>query len=99
MVYTKEKVEESLRSLEHDWKVRNGNGSIWCEFVFADFDEAIRFVNKVAEISNKEDHHPDIDIRYNKVTIALSTHSEGGVTEKDATFAVDIEKALKTKGF
>ena len=41
------------------------------------------FVNKVADAANAADHHPDITINYNRVTLTLSTHSEGGLTEKD----------------
>ena len=52
-------------------------------FEFDDFAQAIEFVNGVAEIADDDDHHPDIDIRYNKVRLALSTHSEGGVTDLD----------------
>ena len=52
-------------------------------FEFDDFSQAVEFVNGVAEIAEEEDHHPDIDLRYNKVRIALSTHSEGGLTEMD----------------
>ncbi|MEI9897987.1 MAG: 4a-hydroxytetrahydrobiopterin dehydratase [Chthoniobacter sp.] len=46
-------------------------------FEFDDFSQAIEFVNGVAEIAEEDDHHPDIDIRYSKVTLRLSTHSEG----------------------
>ena len=52
-------------------------------FEFDDFTQAMDFVNSVAEIAEEDDHHPNIDIRYNKVRLALSTHSEGGLTEKD----------------
>ena len=56
-------------------------------FVFADFLKAIIFLNQVATEAEKINHHPDIDIRYNKVKITLSTHSEGGTTEKDLVLA------------
>ena len=59
-------------------------------FEFDDFTQAIEFVNGVAEIADEEDHHPDIDVRYNKVRIALSTHSEGGLTELDFEVAEKI---------
>ena len=52
-------------------------------FEFDDFTEAIDFVNAVAEVSEDEEHHPDIDIRYKRVTLTYSTHSEGGLTAKD----------------
>ena len=59
-------------------------------FEFDDFSQAIEFVNGVAEIAEEDDHHPEIDIRYNKVRIALSTHNEGGLTEMDFEVAEKI---------
>ena len=60
-------------------------------FEFDDFSQAIEFVNGVAEIAEEDDHHPDIDIRYNKVRLALSTHSEGGLTDLDFELAEKID--------
>lgn len=60
-------------------------------FEFDDFSQAIEFVNGVAEIAEEEDHHPEIDIRYNKVKVALSTHSEGGLTDLDFELAEKID--------
>jgi 4a-hydroxytetrahydrobiopterin dehydratase len=54
------------------------------------FLDAIAFVNRVAELAEAADHHPDIDIRWNKVTLTLSTHSEGGLTAKDFDLAKQI---------
>ena len=56
-------------------------------FEFDDFADAIDFVNSVAEVADEEEHHPDIDIRWNKVTLVLSTHSEGGLTHNDLELA------------
>ena len=56
-------------------------------FKFADFVAAMKFVNAVADIAEQADHHPDIDIRWNKVTLALTTHSAGGLTENDFALA------------
>jgi 4a-hydroxytetrahydrobiopterin dehydratase len=57
------------------------------QFTFRGFLPAIDFVNRVARNAEKNDHHPDIDIRWNKVTLTLSTHSEGGLTGKDFSLA------------
>lgn len=57
----------------------------------ASFPEAIRFVGRVADLAEAADHHPDIDIRYRKVRLVLSTHSEGGVTAKDLDLAGRID--------
>ena len=61
------------------------------EYKFADFVAAMAFVNKVADRAEAANHHPDIDIRWNKVRLALSTHSEGGLTPKDFALAHEIE--------
>jgi len=60
-------------------------------YVFTDFNESMGFVTRVAIASEKADHHPDIDIRWNKVTLTLSTHSEGGITTKDLDLADAID--------
>ena len=60
-------------------------------FEFDDFSQAIEFVNGVAEIAEEDDHHPEIDIRYNKVKLALSTHSENGLTDLDFELAEKID--------
>jgi 4a-hydroxytetrahydrobiopterin dehydratase len=57
------------------------------KFEFAGFMGAIGFVNRVARAAERADHHPDIDVRWNKVTLTLSTHSEGGLTAKDFSMA------------
>jgi 4a-hydroxytetrahydrobiopterin dehydratase len=56
-----------------------------------DFVRAMGFVNSVALLAEKANHHPDIDIRWNTVTLTLSTHSEGGLTDKDFNLAKEIE--------
>ena len=60
-------------------------------FEFEDFAEAIGFVNRVALAAEKADHHPDIDIRWNKVTLTLSTHSAKALTKRDTDLAGTIE--------
>jgi len=60
-------------------------------FEFDDFAQAVDFVNAVAEIAEEEEHHPDIDIRWNKVKLMLSTHSEGGLTDLDFLLARKID--------
>lgn len=72
------------------------NNSIQKQFQFKDFIEALSFVNAVGMEAEKMDHHPDILMfGWNKVKITLSTHSEGGVTEKDFQSAIKIEERLK----
>lgn len=81
-------IETALKNLD-GWN--STDGDIRKEFKFADFIEAMVFVNNVAELAEEAGHHPDIDIRYNKVVLALVTHDEGGVTAKDVELARQIE--------
>jgi 4a-hydroxytetrahydrobiopterin dehydratase len=60
-------------------------------FEFDDFTAAIDFVNAVAEISEEQEHHPDIDVRYNHVKLSIHTHSKGGLTELDFQLAERID--------
>jgi 4a-hydroxytetrahydrobiopterin dehydratase len=59
-------------------------------FEFRDFRQALAFVNRVGALAEAAGHHPDIDVRYNVVTLALTTHDAGGLTEKD----FDLARAL-----
>lgn len=79
-----------------EWK--GSSDTLWRIYQFPDFKQAVAFVNRVAEIAEAANHHPDIDIRYNKVTIGLTTHDEGGVTEKDIDEAGRIEAAAGQSG-
>ncbi|MCX6120124.1 MAG: 4a-hydroxytetrahydrobiopterin dehydratase [Ignavibacteriales bacterium] len=67
------------------------------KFEFADFACAIGFVISVAIVAERANHHPDIDIRWNKITFSLSTHSEGGITGKDISLAKKIDSLLQGK--
>jgi 4a-hydroxytetrahydrobiopterin dehydratase len=67
-------------------------------FQFRDFLTGIDFVSAVAKAADAADHHPDIDIRYTKVTCALSTHSAGGITQKDLDMARKIDRAQESMG-
>jgi len=72
------------------WQIESGE--LVKTFPFKDFVTAIGFVNRVGEAAEAAGHHPDIDIRYNKVRLALVTHSAGGLTEKDFDLAAKAEK-------
>ena len=87
-VLSPEMVQEKLRSLPH-WKLEDKE--IVRRFDFPDFVAAIAFVNQVAEKAEKAGHHPDIDIRYNKVRLALVSHDKGGLTERDMKMAQSID--------
>ncbi len=76
------------------WKVENGE--LARTAVFADFQRAMEFVNRVAGLAEAAGHHPDIDIRYNKVRLGLTTHDARGITQKDIHLALEIERNLQT---
>ena len=82
---TLEQLQTKLPELA-DWSLV-GDDALQRTYRFENFIEAIAFVNRVAELAEELQHHPDIMIRYNKVTLTLSTHDAGGVTEKDFNFA------------
>ncbi len=87
-----EEIEQRLDEIG-DWE-REGN-EIQKIFEFDDFASAIRFVNDVAKLADRYDHHPDMDIRYNRVKLTLTTHSEGGITGIDFDLAADIEQSIE----
>ena len=64
----------------------------------ASFPDAVAFVVRIGFFAEKADHHPDLDIRWRTVRVALSTHSEGGITEKDFALAREIEGAATATG-
>lgn len=71
-----------------DW--RQSADTIIRTFKFADFGDSMVFVNRVAALAEDANHHPDIDIRYDKVTLALSSHDAGGLTKKDFKLAKEV---------
>jgi 4a-hydroxytetrahydrobiopterin dehydratase len=77
------------------WKLQGGK--LIREWTFRDFVEAMAFVNRVAAVAEAAGHHPDIDIRYNKVVLGLISHDAGGITGRDAAMASRIDKELETK--
>lgn len=85
---TDDAVSERLGGLP-DWAVQNG--ALAKTFAFADFVQAMQFVNRLAVAAEAAQHHPDIDIRYSKVTVALVTHDSGGITEKDFAIAQEAD--------
>lgn len=72
------------------WEVRDG--TISKTYVLADFASAIGFVASVGVVAERAFHHPDIDLRYRRVTISLTTHDEGGLTRKDTDLAARIDR-------
>ncbi len=87
-VLNQEEIEAALAELG-DWGL--------CEealvktFRFADFAAAIEFVERVAEVAERRQHHPDIDVRFNKVTLRLRSHDAGAITRRDVDLARELD--------
>ncbi len=77
------------------WKKQEGR--LVKKFDLGSFRDSIVFVNRVATLADEAAHHPDIDIRYDRVTVGLSTHDAGGITEKDLEMAEKIDFATSTR--
>lgn len=85
-----------------DWLAeRNGwsrrGDTLTKTYAFPAFRDSIVFVNRVATLADQADHHPDIDIRYDRVRIGLSTHDAGGITGKDTALAEKIDFATSNR--
>lgn len=89
-LFSENEINKRLSSLEGWGQEEN---QIVKQFKFKNFVESMGFVTQVAILAERVDHHPDILIEYSKVTITLSTHSEGGLTEKDFNLANEIQEA------
>jgi 4a-hydroxytetrahydrobiopterin dehydratase len=86
--FSQQEVATHLPSLP-DWKIEGGE--LTRSFSFQDFLLALDFVNRVGRLAEEAGHHPDIDIRYNRVRLALVTHDQGGLTEKDFSLAAKVD--------
>jgi len=84
---TEQQLEQALTALPN-WALKNGE--LIQERTFKDFVAAVAFVNDVAQVAEAAGHHPDIDIRYNRVRLALVTHDAGGITQNDTALAQKI---------
>jgi 4a-hydroxytetrahydrobiopterin dehydratase len=84
-------VNERVQTLE-GWRV--DGQSIVKQYTFAGFPEAVRFVGRLVPGAEEADHHPDVTINYKRVTLSYSTHSEGGLTEKDFAGAAAADQLV-----
>jgi 4a-hydroxytetrahydrobiopterin dehydratase len=85
-----EQVQEFLRN-DPEWALEDG--MLVRFWTFSDFVEAMAFVNRVAHLAENAGHHPDIDIRYNRVKLALVSHDAGGITARDVAMATQLGAA------
>jgi 4a-hydroxytetrahydrobiopterin dehydratase len=82
-------LESALRRVP-EW--RRAGKAIRRTFAFKDFVAALRFVNRAGKLAEAAWHHPDIDIRWNRVTLTLATHDAGGLTRKDFALARQFDR-------
>lgn len=87
--FSPQEAQARLASLT-GWKIESGE--LVKTFQFKDFFASLHFVNRVGELAELAGHHPDIDIRYNRVRLALITHDAGGLTEKDFNLAAQAQQ-------
>lgn len=93
--FTEEQITQAMARVPH-WK--RESLEITRTFTFKNFRDSLAFVVHVGLLAERADHHPDIDIRYSSVLLHLSTHSAGGLTEKDFTMAESIDKVASAMG-
>jgi 4a-hydroxytetrahydrobiopterin dehydratase len=84
---------QSKSAMIPEWKSIKKDTAITRTYTFPNFRSSLAFAQFVGELAEAANHHPDIDIRYNKVTLVLSTHDAGGLTEKD----FDLAKAIDSR--
>ncbi len=88
-----EDIQINLKSIP-DWSLQDGE--IVRTFAFQSFVQSLQFVNRVGELAESAGHHPDIDVRYDKVRLALVSHDAGGLTDKDFSLASGCDKIYST---
>lgn len=79
------------------WDLGSDGASIFREFKFRDFKENLAFVNKVAEVAEAEGHHPDFEIRWNRLKVTLSTHAIKGLSENDFIMAAKVDRLFESR--
>jgi 4a-hydroxytetrahydrobiopterin dehydratase len=84
---------EAVLAEQPEWRLESG--ALVRDWTFQDFVEAMAFVNRVAELAEEANHHPDIDIRYNKVRLALVSHDAGGITKRDSGMVARVGRILQ----
>ncbi len=87
---SREEASRRISSLT-GWHISEGGKELEKSYEFPDFKSALAFVNRVGELAEAENHHPDIELKWGKVDIELSTHSAGGITDKDISLASKID--------
>jgi 4a-hydroxytetrahydrobiopterin dehydratase len=85
---------DDLLASQPQWRMEDGK--LIRDWTFKDFNGAMAFVNQVAELAEAAGHHPDIDVRYNKVRLGLISHDAGGISDRDAKMAAMLSSNFRT---
>jgi 4a-hydroxytetrahydrobiopterin dehydratase len=93
----KKDIDELLKQLKSPWEVI-ATERIQRDFIFPDFKEALAFVNRIGAVAESEGHHPDIYLSWGEVSVELTTHAIGGLSENDFIVARKIEELYDGKG-
>jgi 4a-hydroxytetrahydrobiopterin dehydratase len=88
---TADQAEAFLKHLHADWSLSSDARHIARTFAFKNFYQTISFVNAVAHVANREDHHPDLEVSYNRCRVSYTTHAIGGLSENDFICAAKVD--------
>jgi len=91
---TQDEARDMLSQLNNDWQLQAEPAEIQRTAAFKNYYQTIAFVNALAWIAHQEDHHPDIEVSYNRCVIRYSTHAIGGLSENDFICAAKIDALL-----
>jgi 4a-hydroxytetrahydrobiopterin dehydratase len=92
---SKDEIESKIADLDNGWELKDGK--IVKSFQFSSFMDAIEFVNEIARISERLDHHPIITINWKTVKLSLKSFDVDAITKRDISLAEEIEKVIKSK--
>jgi 4a-hydroxytetrahydrobiopterin dehydratase len=87
-------IESLLAKLDPGWTLGTGGATIHRSFSFRNYHETMAFVNAVAWVAHREDHHPDLEVGYSRCLATFSTHAVGGLTENDFICAAKVDALL-----
>ncbi|MDF1759190.1 MAG: 4a-hydroxytetrahydrobiopterin dehydratase [Coxiellaceae bacterium] len=89
---TPEQVKEYMKNLSDDWQVNEDFTEIQCDYKFKDYYHTMAFVNAIAWMAHKENHHPDLEVGYGHCLVRYSTHAINGLSENDFICAAKVDE-------